>query len=78
MAFKAIYPVISKIVSSTKVLGNYHNLGYSLTYEKAKDVLIKINRFDRICGTLPRKLRKGAAYEALQLCLHYCVVRSVE
>ena len=61
MVVQDIYPVRSKIVIDNVVLEGttVQLLGYDLTYKDDKDMAIKVNRIQNVCGTNSRTLING-------------------
>lgn len=66
MAFKGKDPVRSKIVVNNEILeqvSHFTYLGCDLTYENETDIQKKLHRFQHICGTLSRTLKKRTRKE---------------
>lgn len=68
MAFKGKYPVRCKIVVNDKIIeqvSNFVYLGCDVSYDRPKDLRNKVNRFQAICGTISRTLRRKARKETM-------------
>lgn len=59
MAFHGKYPIRSKIIINEKPIeqvSHFCYLGTDISYNKDRDIEIKIQRFEHICGTINRTL----------------------
>jgi hypothetical protein len=85
MAFKGKYPVRTKIVIEDKTLeqaNHFKYLGYDVTFLEETDTDAKMKKFQNICGTimrtLKRKTRKDMQIKFYQrLFLHCCMEANV-
>lgn len=66
MAFRGKHPVRSKIIINNTVIeqvSHFKYLGCDITYDYDKDVNIKTQRFQAICGTIAKNLKKKTRKE---------------
>ena len=66
MAFLGSNPIRTKIVIEDQVLeqvSHFKYLGCDITYDEDKDIINKVNTFQRICGTIRRTLKNKTRKE---------------